>query len=154
MQTQSLNSGEYIMKTNQQGFTLIELMIVVAIIGILAAVAIPAYRDYIAESHGAAAMKGVSNFSTKVLTCVQSGVGCTSVNGELADAATAAAILAQDGLSQVNDFADGTGGNFSFNDGTCIVTATVTAAGTITYVAIANSGVAADQVLCANGANI
>ncbi len=61
------------MNTAQKGFTLIELMIVVAIIGILAAIAIPQYQNYIAKSQVSRAMGETSAIKTAVESCLNEG---------------------------------------------------------------------------------
>ena len=60
------------MKKVQQGFTLIELMIVVAIIGILAAVAIPAYSNYTKKAHFAEVVSMSGAYETAVADCFNS----------------------------------------------------------------------------------
>lgn len=61
------------MKNIQKGFTLIELMIVVAIIGILAAVALPAYNNYTDKARYSEMVMAVSPVKTQLTTCAQSG---------------------------------------------------------------------------------
>ena len=63
------------MKRMQQGFTLIELMIVVAIIGILAAIAIPQYQDYTIRAKVASAITSLNNLKTAVALCSQENGG-------------------------------------------------------------------------------
>jgi type IV pilus assembly protein PilA len=62
-------------RSMQQGFTLIELMIVVAIIGILAAVALPAYQDYTVRARVSEVILAASSCRTTVTDTVQNAPG-------------------------------------------------------------------------------
>ncbi|QYJ71873.1 prepilin-type N-terminal cleavage/methylation domain-containing protein [Shewanella sp. FJAT-51649] len=139
----AMNKG---LNKQAQGFTLIELMIVVAIIGILAAVALPAYREYVATSHGGAAMKGLSGYISKTQACIQTNVGCTSLNAEL----TADTKI----TPTPGTVAEATGVSLAYDDGTCIVTAAISGDGSLTYTASANASGKATAAQCQEGAGL
>ena len=65
------------MNTAQKGFTLIELMIVVAIIGILAAIAIPQYQNYVTKSQVTRVIGETGSIRTLVDLCLTDGNECS-----------------------------------------------------------------------------
>lgn len=112
-------------KALQQGFTLIELMIVIAIIGILAAVALPAYQDYTVRAKVSEVVLAASSCRTSITETVQSSVGTTlpaanewgcEVTGAAGQTKYVAGIVTSDagmitvtssGASDLNEAADG-----------------------------------------------
>ena len=128
------------MKRVQQGFTLIELMIVVAIIGILAAVALPAYQDYTVRAKMSEVILALSACRTSITEVYQSGgTNTPAANGWGCEQSGSSKYVAAVNTS-ANGAVSGTIQGISTAVNGSVVTLTPLAAANTTATWVANSG--------------
>ncbi|GAB3753551.1 pilin [Lysobacter olei] len=120
------------MKKNMQGFTLIELMIVIAILGILIAIALPAYQDYSIRTKNSECLNVAAAAKLAVADTFGGGVALASISS---DAAAGYAFSQSDYCSDVTIGANGVITALTRNTG-----ATTPASFNLTPASAANSG--------------
>ena len=136
------------MMKKQQGFTLIELMIVVAIIGILAAIAIPAYQDYTVRSKVTEGVNMAAAAKTSVADAWNS-LGTMPINAQQAGLDTTPANYSTQYVDSMAFTGAGTNGTITitFNGGNLGITGTPT----VIFLGAADPGVGKVEWDCKTG---
>ena len=117
------------MKRVQQGFTLIELMIVVAIVGILAAIALPAYQDYVVRSKMSELEAAIAACKTSVAEYTSTHGGTLPADITAAGCSTTTTQYVAAGVDVTSGVISGASQNTGASGGECTLTLTPTLSG-------------------------